>query len=125
MKYLLDTNICIYLLKHQPKSVLERFAMCQMGDVGISAITWAELLRGLDKYEPKREFDRLRMLIEILPFDEKCAVCFGEYMQTADHKANFDTLIACHAKAYDLTLVTNNTKDFERYGIKLENWVQA
>lgn len=89
------------------------------------AITWAELLRGLDKYEPKAEFERLRGLLQVLPFDEKSAVCFGEYMKTANHKASFDTLIACHAKAHQLTLVTNNTKDFERYGVSLENWVQA
>ncbi|STZ13958.1 tRNA(fMet)-specific endonuclease VapC [Moraxella caviae] len=125
MKYLLDTNICIYLLKHQPKSLLQRFASCNIGDVAISAITWAELLRGLDKYEPKAEFERLRGLLEILPFDEKAAMTFGEYMQTADHKADFDTLIACYAKTHNLTLVTNNTKDFIRYGIELENWVQA
>ncbi|MFB6348788.1 type II toxin-antitoxin system VapC family toxin [Moraxella sp. ZJ142] len=125
MKYLLDTNICIYLLKHQPKSVLERFASCQVGEVGISAITWAELLRGLDKYEPKAEFARLRALIGVLPFDEKCAMCFGEYMQTANHKPSFDTLIACHAKAHGLILVTNNAKDFERYDIHVENWVQT
>ena len=125
MKYLLDTNICIYLLKHQPKSVLDRFASCHVGEVAISAITWAELLRGLDKYEHKAEFERLRGLLQVLPFDEKSAVCFGEYMKTANHKASFDTLIACHAKAHQLTLVTNNTKDFGRYGVSLENWVQA
>ena len=125
MRYLLDTNICIYLLKHQPQSVIERFASCKIGDVAISAITWAELTRGMDKYETKAEFDRLRALIEVLPFDEPSALCFGEYMQTASHKANFDTLIACHAKAHGLTLVTNNVKDFERYSINIENWVQA
>lgn len=125
MKYMLDTNICIYLLKHQPKIVVERFKSCQIGDVVMSAITWAELLRGCDVYEPKAEFDTLRMLIPVVPFDEIAAMEFAEILKAVPHKANFDTLIASHAKSLGLTLVTNNIADFRRFNIIAENWLQA
>ena len=123
MKYLLDTNICIYLLKHQPKSVVERFAQLQMGDVAISSITWAELLRGCDVYEPKSAFDRLRALLPVVAFDERAAQCFAQIMKDYPHKPRFDTLIAAHAMSLNVILVSNNTADFARFDVKLENWV--
>ncbi|WP_439258275.1 type II toxin-antitoxin system VapC family toxin [Lonepinella sp. BR2271] len=123
MKYLLDTNICIYLLKHQPPSVIDKFSRCQIGDVGVSSITWAELLRGCGVYQPKSAFDKLRSLVPVVNFDENAAVCFAQLMKDYPHKPNFDTLIAAHAKSLDLILVSNNTQDFERFHIQLENWV--
>lgn len=123
MKYMLDTNICIYLLKHQPLSVVAKFESLQIGDVVISSITWAELLRGCDVYEPKSAFDKLRSLVPVVAFDEKAAQCFAELLKAYPHKPKFDTLIAAHAKSLDVVLVSNNTADFAKFDVKLENWV--
>lgn len=123
MKYMLDTNICIYLLKHQPQSVVDKFASLTVGDVVISSITWAKLLRGCDVYEPKSAFDKLRSLVPIIPFDEKAAQCFADILKAYPHKPKFDTLIAAHAKSLNLILVSNNTADFVKFDINLENWV--
>ncbi|WP_439290900.1 type II toxin-antitoxin system VapC family toxin [Lonepinella koalarum] len=123
MKYLLDTNICIYLLKHQPQSVIDKFTACKVGDVGISSITWAELLHGCDVYQPKSVFDKLRALVPVVDFDEKAAVCFAQILKDYPHKPKFDTLIAAHAKSLNIVLVSNNTQDFEHFNVKLENWI--
>lgn len=124
MKYMLDTNICIYLLKQQPPSVVAKFASLNVGDVVMSSITWAELLRGCDVYQPKAAFDRLRQLVPVLPFDEQAAACFARILQIYPHKPKFDTLIAAHAQSLDVVLVSNNTQDFERFGLQLENWLR-
>lgn len=123
MKYMLDTNICIYLLKHQPASVVEKFASLAVGDVVISSITWAELLRGCDVYEPKSAFDKLRSLVPVVSFDEKAAQCFADILSAYPHKPKFDTLIAAHAKSLGVILVSNNTADFVKFDVKIENWV--
>lgn len=122
-KYMLDTNICIYLLKHNPPKVLEKFRQCQVGDVVISAITWAELLRGCDVFEPKSAFDKLKALIPIVPFDEKASMAFANLLKTYPHKPKFDSLIAAHAKSLDLILITNNVDDFIKFNLEVENWV--
>lgn len=122
-KYMLDTNICIYLLKNNPPKVAKKFEQCQVGDVVISAITWAELMRGCDVFEPKSAFEKLKALVPIVPFDEKASVCFAHLLKTYPHKPNFDTLITAHAQSLGLILVTNNTADFAKFDIKLENWV--
>lgn len=126
-KYLLDTNICIYLMKHQPQSVIEKFATCQVGEVAISAITWGELQRGLYTHQSKQQFDALESLLLILPFDANAGVIFGEVMRTKKVKANFDTLIASHALSGNLVLVTNNETDFkpfaDEFSLTVENWV--
>lgn len=123
MKYMLDTNICIYLLKHQPASVVQKFASLTVGDVVISSITWAELLRGCDVDEPKSAFDKLRGLVPVVPFDEKASISFANLLKTYPHKPKFDTLIAAHAQSLDVVLVSNNTADFAKFNLKLENWV--
>ncbi len=124
---MLDTNICIYLMKHQPKSVIERFSQCQVGEVAISAITWAELLRGLHTHQTEQQFEALKKLLLILPFDIKASEKFGEVMRQKVVKANFDTLIASHALSKNLIIVTNNESDFkpfaENFDLKIENWV--
>lgn len=122
-KYMLDTNICIYLMKNQPKSVIDRFKACQIGEVVISAITWGELQRGLNLHQSKRQFDALQQVLTILPFDKHAAESFGQIMQQHKIKPNYDVLIAAHAKSLNLTLVTNNLVDFEKFGLTLDNWV--
>ncbi|MDO4224152.1 MAG: type II toxin-antitoxin system VapC family toxin [Acinetobacter sp.] len=122
-KYMLDTNICIYLMKHTPPSVIQRFKACFAGEVVMSAITWAELQRGLNIHQSQQVFDELARLIKIIPFDDKAGAMFGKVMQTKQFKANFDTLIASHAMALNLILVTNNEQDFSQFDLTVENWV--
>ncbi|UNU73357.1 type II toxin-antitoxin system VapC family toxin [Moraxella nasovis] len=112
-------------MKHTPPSVVEHFSRCFVGEVAISAITWAELQRGLNIHQSQSIFDRLQSMITILPFDDKAAVIFGKIMQSKKHKASFDTLIASHAISQNLTLVTNNERDFEGFDLAVENWVSG
>jgi tRNA(fMet)-specific endonuclease VapC len=129
-RYMLDTNICIYLIKHQPPQVAKRFAECFVGDVVISAITYAELHYGVNAAQnPEKEINNLLSLvedIEVAPFDEAAAKAYGPIrMATRESKKDhLDKLIAAHALALNLVLVTNNPKDFQRYpGLIIENWL--
>jgi tRNA(fMet)-specific endonuclease VapC len=130
MKYMLDTNMCIYLIKNQPAEVAERFAQCYVGDVVMSAVTYAELEYGVAASgDPQRELINLKSLIEdipVVPFDLAAGAAYGPIrMATRNNKKDhLDTLIAAHAVALGVTLVTNNTKDFAKYpGVVLENWL--
>jgi len=129
-RYMLDTNICIYLMKHQPESVARRFAQCYVGDVVISAITFAELEYGVAaSTNPKRERKNLANLVEdipVMPFDNAACVAYGP-IRLATRNIKRDALaklIAAHAVSLNVTLVTNNEKDFSEYpGVALENWL--
>jgi tRNA(fMet)-specific endonuclease VapC len=126
IKYLLDTNICIYLMNEQLESVIARFKRCRKGEVVISAVTWAELTCGLDIHHEESQFDDLITAIQIVPFDVKAAAMFGKLSQQfPNRKSSFDRMIAAHALALKATLVTNNVADFVSYGVKLENWAKA
>ena len=124
-KYMLDTNICIYMLKNNPPAVLKRFSECLDGEVTISAIVWAELCCGKNK-DASALLDALYMRLNPRPFDSDAALKFGQLAQNHPEKKNtFDRLIAAHAISLGLTLVTNNPGDFSRYqqdGLRLENW---
>ncbi|MBF2035497.1 MAG: type II toxin-antitoxin system VapC family toxin [Leptolyngbyaceae cyanobacterium T60_A2020_046] len=133
MKYMLDTNICIYLMKHQPPSVGRRFAECRQGDVVISAITLAELEYGVwvsreeTQNQNRQALDALVEMIPPVPFDRPAAAAYAEVRAAAlDRRRDaLDKLIASHAKSLNLTLVTNNLDDFRVYpDIVLENWVE-
>ena len=131
MKYLLDTNICIYLMKNLPESVRERFSRCYVGDIVISAITLAELEYGVEVSPNKpRNAQALTELLDdlvVAPFDGPAAKAYGPIRASArkgQRNNALDKLIAAHATALDLILVTNNEKDFHRYpGLRVENWV--
>lgn len=129
-RYMLDTNMCIYLIKHQPKEVAERFAQCYVGDVVMSAITYAELQFGVEvAANPKRERANLARLVEdipVMPFDTAAGQAYGPVrLSTRDSKKDhLDKLIAAHALALGVVIVTNNVKDFGKYpGLKIENWL--
>ncbi|MTW20118.1 type II toxin-antitoxin system VapC family toxin [Allochromatium palmeri] len=129
-RYMLDTNICIYLIKHQPEIVAQRFAQCHVGDVVMSAITFAELEYGVAvSTNPPQERTHLDSLIEdipVAPFDEAAGRVYAAIrLATRDSRRDaLDKLIAAHARSLNLTLVTNNTKDFVRYpGMMIENWL--
>ena len=131
-KYMLDTNICIYLMKHQPPEVRERFAACFVGDVVISAITLAELEFGISctsaasQVTNRTALDSLLEDILVVPFDAQAAKAYGP-IRAAYKDRNRDALnklIASHAVALDVKLVTNNEADFVNYaGLAVENWV--
>lgn len=131
-RYMLDTNMCIYLMKNQPEEVARRFARCYVGDVVISAITYAELEYGVAAAaDPERERANLAALVEDIPvaaFDAPAGAAYGRIrMATREsRKDHLDKLIAAHAVSLKVTVVTNNVKDFAKYpGVIIENWLEA
>ncbi len=130
-RYMLDTNMCIYLMKNQPKEVAQRFAKCFVGDVVMSAITYAELEYGVAvSANPKQEQANLAALVEdipVSPFDVAAGVAYGPIrLATRESKKDhLDKLIAAHAVSLGVTLVTNNVRDFAKYpGVLTDNWLE-
>lgn len=131
MRYLLDTNICIYLIRRHPADVLGRLEQLQRGDVAMSMVTLAELRAGVEMHTATRQQNEqaLAALLEdipALPFAEEAALHYGILRAAVrDRQRNaLDRLIAAHAVSLDLTLVTNNEQDFLHYpGLRVENWV--
>ena len=130
-RYMLDTNMCIYLMKNQPKEVAQRFAKCFVGDVVISAITYAELEYGVAvSANPKQEQANLAALVEdipVSPFDVAAGVAYGpiRFATRESKKDHLDKLIAAHAVSLGVTLVTNNVRDFAKYpGVLTDNWLE-
>lgn len=132
MKYMLDTNIMIYCMKHKPIEVYNNLQKCDIGDVCISSVTYAELQHGIEKSKNvlrnKLALDTMLANIEVLNFDINAAEYYGKIKADLENKGTpigpLDTLIAGHAKSIDCILVTNNTKEFNRVNnLKLENWV--
>jgi tRNA(fMet)-specific endonuclease VapC len=123
IKYMLDTNICIYLMNEQPEEVIARFKQCRKGEVVISSITWAEVSCGLNSHNDEAQFEAILSAIEVVPFEIKAASIFGELTQKfPNRKGSFDRMIAAHAISLAVILVTNNVPDFELYGMAIENW---
>jgi tRNA(fMet)-specific endonuclease VapC len=129
LRYLLDTNICIYIVKHQPPAVIERFAKCKIGEGALSSVTWAELCCGIGRYNKRDEMAALFGKLSPVNFDMETGEIFGELSRKfPNKKSSFDRMIAAHAIRLDVTLVTNNTADFQMYeaaGLRLENWVSG
>ena len=131
-RYMLDTNICIYLMKHQPPQVRERFADCFVGDVVISAITLAELEYGVacsgeKKARNQATLDSLLGDLVVAPFNNTAARAYGPLRAAhrERQKNALDKLIAAHALSLGVTLVTNNESDFRDFeGLTIENWVK-
>jgi tRNA(fMet)-specific endonuclease VapC len=129
-RFMLDTNMCIYLMKNQPEQVARRFATCCIGDVLMSAITFAELEFGVAvSANQTQERHHLASLIEDIPvaaFDAAAARAYGPIRHaTRERKRDqLDKMIAAHAVSLDVVLVTNNERDFSSYpGLKIENWL--
>jgi tRNA(fMet)-specific endonuclease VapC len=128
--YMLDTNICIYLMKNQPKEVADRFAQYSVGDVVMSAITYAELQYGVAvSNDTEHERTNLENLIEdipVAPFDVAAGIAYGPISLATRNSItdHLDKLIAAHAIALGVTIVTNNVRDFAKYpGVVIENWL--
>ena len=130
MRYLLDTNICIYLLKAHPPGLLARLSALDHGDAVMSVVVYAELRAGLEMQAATRAQNAaaLRLLTEeipVLPFDTAAAEHYGLLrVAVRDRRRDaLDRLIAAHAASLGLTLVTNNEADFHDYpGLSVENW---
>ena len=133
MEYLLDTNICIYIIKKRPIIVFDKFRSLSIGSIGISSITLAELQYGIMKSsnpdKNQEALDKFLTPIEIIDFGFYATMEYGKIRAELERKGTpigpLDTLIASHAKSLDLTLVTNNEREFERIsGLKIENWTK-
>ena len=133
MEYLLDTNICIYIIKKKPCEVFEKFKNLTIGDVGISSITLAELQYGIEKSsnsDKNREaLEKFLTPIEIIDYDYDATVEYGKIRVELEKKGipigSLDMLIASHAKSLDVILVTNNVREFQRIsGLRIENWTK-
>ena len=134
MRYLLDTNICIYIARRSPPEVLSRLERLKPGDVGMSIITYLELVYGA--YKSRRvqsnleAIERLSRLVPVLSLDVTAARRYGQIRTDLEKRGApigaYDLLIAAHALAGGLTVVTNNTREFRRVaGLRVENWAQA
>lgn len=132
LRYLLDTNICIYIAKKNPLRVLHKFERMEIGSVGMSIITYGELIYGAEKsHHPKKTLAILQDLVSLipaLPMPIRAAKFYGEFRSHLEKQGkiigNNDLWIASHAKAESLVIVTNNTKEFLRIPhLEVENWV--
>ncbi len=133
MKFMLDTNICIYIIKQKPARVLKRFAQYLPGDIFISSVTLAELRYGVEKsLHVQQNHDALSgftVPLEIAAFDEKAAEKYGKVRAQLEKKGqpigSMDMLIGAHALSLGAILVTNNTKEFRRIkGLSVKNWLK-
>ena len=130
-RYLLDTNICIYIRQRKPETLLRHFETLRQGEAAISVITYGELLYGAQKSSQRASAtERLRelvMLLPALPLPEAAAETYGKVRAELESKGqkigNNDLWIASHALAADLILVTNNENEFSRVrGLEIQNW---
>jgi len=133
LRYLLDTNICIYIARNRPEEVLERFQGLQPGEVGMSAITYGELCYGACKSRQRAEAQKtLRKLAEMIPVlaispdvGERYGDIRAELEKSGRVIGNNDLWIAAHAVALGVPLVTNNEREFTRVpGLAVQNWIK-
>lgn len=132
MRFMLDTNMCIYIIKRKPSQVLKKLEGIEISDVAISSITLAELEYGVVKSSrPEQNRDALSGFLsplEVLPFDDRAAFHYGKirtYLESNGQVIGaMDMLIASHARSISLVLVTNNIREFERVPeLQMEDWV--
>lgn len=133
MKYMLDTNICIYVIKQKPQKVFRHLLEMDPTDICISSVTYAELIYGVEK-SAAAERNRLALSlllsgIEIRDFDTRAADEYGSIRADLERRGTpigpLDMMIAGHARSLGMTIVTNNEKEFVRVkGLKVENWAE-
>ncbi len=130
-RYMLDTNICIYIAKHQPPEVKVHFERLKPGQLVMSAITYGELSYGASKSRQKaKAVAQLEELVQDIPavdLDSRAGQVYGEIRAALEQQGrligNNDIWIGAHALAMNLTLVTNNEREFNRIpGLSVENW---
>jgi tRNA(fMet)-specific endonuclease VapC len=129
---MLDTNICIYIIKNRPESVKERFKEFEIGELCISSITVSELMYGVYKSEYVEKnliaIENFLMPFDIVNYDYEASVEYGKIRSDLERKGQviggMDMQIAAHAKALNMVLVTTNSKEFKRVnGLEIDNWV--
>jgi tRNA(fMet)-specific endonuclease VapC len=132
--YLLDTNICVYIIRKKPPEVLAKLETKSKSGIAVSSLTVAELEYGIEKSEAKEKnrisLIELLSIFTIIPFDDKDAVEYGRIRTDLEKKGtvigDIDMLPAAQARCKELILVTNNTKEFDRVeNLRLENWVDT
>ncbi len=133
MKYLIDTDICIYIMNERNINVINKFKQLDIGDIGISVITVSELQYGVSKSAHKKtnqlRLDNFLMPFEIIDYDYAVTSIYGDIRFQLEKKGEIigalDLQIAAQAISRDLILITNNIKEFKRVkGLKLENWIE-
>ncbi|MFH1983072.1 MAG: type II toxin-antitoxin system VapC family toxin [Pseudomonadota bacterium] len=133
-RYLLDTNICIYIHRQKPEEVLLQFNKLKPGDAAISVITWGELIHGAEKSRHRKQvlllLEEFTALIPVLPLPENAGEKYGAIRAFLESKGtpigNNDLWIAAHAKSEGMILVTNNEREFKRIpGLNVRNWVHG
>lgn len=131
LKYMLDTNIAIYVIKRRPIEILDTFNR-HAGQLCISSITLAELLHGAEKSaQPEhnlQQIDNFTSRLDVLDYNNNAAAHYGDIRATLERKGTpigvNDLHIAGHARSHGLVLVTNNLREFERIeGLRTENWI--
>jgi tRNA(fMet)-specific endonuclease VapC len=133
MKLMLDTHTCIALIKRKPVHALQKFNEYRVGDIGISAVTLAELRYGVSKsqHQAKNQaaLDEFMLPLEVAAFDEQATIIYGELRAALEKQGTpigpLDTMIAAHALSLGVTLVTNNTREFNRVPkLAVVDWVK-
>ena len=131
MVLLLDTDICVYLIREKPRSILDRFNQHAVGDLGISVITLAELEYGVSKSSKpaknKEALDQFVAPLDVAAFDRSATAAYGKLRAMLEKKGQsigvMDLLIAAHALALNVRLVTHNVREFGRVpGLRVETW---
>jgi len=133
MRYLIDTNICIYIINQHPVEVIKKFKQINVGDIGVSSITVSELQYGVSKSgcreKNQQRLNEFLLPMRILAFDENAAKCYGDIRYQLERQGQIigplDLLIAAHAISEQLIMVTNNDKEFRRIqNLTVENWAE-
>ena len=132
MKYLLDTNICIYIIKKKPEEVIKRFLKMKPDSIAISSITVSELYYGVAKSSKPNEntiaLEQFILPLTVINYNKEDSISYGKLRAKLEQKGKLigamDMLIAAQALSRDLILVTNNEREFKKVeGLSFENWV--
>ncbi|OGT25565.1 MAG: twitching motility protein PilT [Gammaproteobacteria bacterium RIFCSPLOWO2_02_FULL_42_14] len=132
MKYMMDTNICVYIMNKRPVQVIEKFHRCNMEEIGVSSIVLSELHYGAHKSQQVEKnllaINKFSIPVQVISYDECAAECCGEIRAMLEKAGTiigaYDLMIAAHAISLNATLITNNLKEFSRIKkLKCENWV--
>ncbi|GMV33819.1 MAG: type II toxin-antitoxin system VapC family toxin [Chloroflexi bacterium CFX1] len=132
MKYMLDTNICIGLIRQKPQKLIGRLMQCEPGDVGVSSITIAELAHGAYKSNQVEQnlsaLDQFLLPIEVVDFDQRASSTYGFVRAHLEKEGkiigSMDLLIGAHALSLGVVLVTNNVIEFQRIPkLRIEDWM--
>ncbi len=133
IKYLIDTNICIYIMNKRPIEIIHKFKQFGIGEIGVSTITVSELQYGVVKSKNrklnKQRVEEFLAPLEIIPYDEIAANTYGDMRHKLEKRGGLigplDLLIAAHALSKNLVLITNNEKEFKRVkNLKVRNWAK-